>query len=97
MLEVIKVLLGLTGNDKDTLLTVLLEQAKDEAIAYTNNNQLADNIIIQMAIYKYNRLGTEGLGSESYSGMSFNYINDYPDNIVKQLKRYKKLGVITND
>lgn len=94
MLEVIKVLLGLTGNDKDTLLTVLLEQAKDEAIAYTNNATVPDSIIIKMAIYKYNRLGTEGLESESYSGASYTYSTDYPDDIMRVLKLNAKLRTI---
>ena len=90
-------LLGIDDASKDTRLSLLLEQAEDEAIAYTNNNNIADNLIIQMAIYKYNRLGTEGLNSENYSGVSFNYMDDYPENLVKQLRRFKKLGVITND
>lgn len=97
MLEQMKLLLGIGDASEDTRLSLLLEQAKDEAIAYTNNEELAENLIVQMAIYKYNRLGTEGLNSENYSGLSFNYLDDYPANLVKQLRRYKKLGVITND
>ena len=96
MLEKLKLLLGIGDASNDTKLSLLLEQAEDEAIAYTNNEDLAENLIIQMAIYKYNRLGTEGLNSESYSGVRFDYINDYPENIVKQLKRFKKLGVIND-
>ena len=97
MLEKMKLLLGIGDASIDTKLSLLLEQAEDEAIAYTNNENIAENLIIQMALYKYNRLGTEGLNSENYSGVSFNYMSDYPDNLVKQLKRYKKLGVISND
>ena len=97
MLETMKLLLGLDAS-KDSLCQVLIQQALDEAIAYTNNEDVAENLIVQMAIYKYNRLGTEGLNSENYSGVSFNYLNDYPENIVKQLRRFKKLGVVvTND
>ena len=97
MLETMKLLLGLDAS-KDTLLSLLLSQAEDEAKDYTNNENISDNLIVQMAIYKYNRLGTEGLNSENYSGVSFNYLNDYPENIVKQLRRFKKLGVVvTND
>ena len=97
MLETMKLLLGLDAS-KDTLCQVLIQQALDEAIAYTNNEDVAENLIVQMAIYKYNRLGTEGLNSENYSGVSFNYLNDYPETIVKQLRRFKKLGVVvTND
>ena len=89
-----KLLLGIKDASKDTLCQVLIQQALDEAIAYTNNEDVAENLIVQMAIYKYNRLGTEGLNSENYSGVSFNYMSDYPDNLVKQLRRYKKLGVV---
>lgn len=91
-----KLLLGLDAS-KDTLLSLLLSQAEDEAKDYTNNENISENLIVQMAIYKYNRLGTEGLNSENYSGVSFNYMSDYPETIVKQLRRFKKLGVITND
>lgn len=96
MLEEMKLLLGLDAS-KDTLLSLLLSQAEDEAKDYTNNENISENLIVQMAIYKYNRLGTEGLNSENYSGVSFNYMSDYPETIVKQLRRFKKLGVITND
>ena len=96
MLETMKLLLGLDAS-KDTLLSLLLSQAEDEAKDYTNNENISENLIVQMAIYKYNRLGTEGLNSENYSGVSFNYMSDYPETIVKQLRRFKKLGVITND
>ncbi len=95
MLETMKLLLGLDAS-KDTLLQVLLNQAQDEAIDYTNNENVGSSVIIQMAIYKYNRLGTEGLNSENYSGLSFNYMDDYPEPIVRQLKRYKRLGVVIN-
>lgn len=94
MLEIMKVLLGLTGNTKDTLLTVLLEQAKGEAIAYTNNANIPDSIIVKMAIYKYNRLGTEGLESETYSGASYTYSTDYPEDIMRILKLNAKLRTI---
>ena len=97
MLEKMKLLLGIGDASKDTLLSLLLATAEDEAKDYTNNENISENLIVQMAIYKYNRLGTEGLNSENYSGVSFNYMSDYPETIVKQLRRFKKLGVITND
>lgn len=92
-----KLLLGIKDASKDTLCQVLIQQALDEAIDYTNNENVSDNLIVQMAIYKYNRLGTEGLNSENYSGVSFNYLNDYPETIVKQLRRFKKLGVVVSN
>ena len=44
-----------------------------------------------MVVYNYNRIGTEGLNSESYSGTSYNYTTDYPEQILKMLKRYRKI------
>jgi len=93
MLNKIKMLLGITDNSKDELLTLLLESATQEAINYTHNDNLADmgNCICQMVVYSYNRLGTEGVSAEDYSGVSFTYSNDYPESIMRQLKSHRKL------
>lgn len=93
MLEKLKVLLGLTNNEKDNLLTILIEQTTEEAIAYTHNDNFEElcSIILSMCIYHYNRLGSEGLDSEGYSGVSFNYSNDYPEPIIRALKAKRKL------
>ena len=71
MLEKVKLLLGITDNSKDDLLTFLIEQA--------------------IVVYNYNRLGTEGLDSEGYSGVSLNYSADYPEPIIRALKAKRKL------
>ena len=96
MIEKIKLLLGLTNNDKDEVLNILIEQAIDEATLYTHNDCLAelDTSIIQMVVYKYNRLGFEGVDSEGYSGVSFNYSTDYPDSIIRSLRAKRKIRVI---
>ena len=96
MLNKIKIMLGLTSTDKDDLLNLLMEQAEEEAINITHNNDIDElcNTIIQMVLYKYNRISTEGISSESYSGVSFNYTTDYPDAIVRSLKAKRKVQVI---
>ena len=96
MLEKVKLLLGITDNAKDDLLTLLIEQAVEEAIVYTHN-ECVDELntsIIQMVVYKYNRIGTEGVDSEGYSGVSFQYTSDYPDNIMRGLKAKRKAVLI---
>jgi len=96
MLNKIKLLLGLTDTSKDELITLLLESATEEVINYTHNDDLAGmgNCICQMVVYNYNRIGTEGLNSESYSGVNFNYSQSYPEGIMSQLKAHRKLQVI---
>ena len=96
MLEKVKLLLGLTDNTKDDLLTLLIEQAVEEAIVYTHN-ECVDELntsIIQMVVYKYNRIGTEGVDSEGYSGVSFLYTSDYPDNIMRGLRAKRKVVLV---
>ena len=52
MLDNIKTLLGLNDSSKDELLTILLEQAIEEAISYTHNNCLAglESTICRMVV-----------------------------------------------
>lgn len=96
MLEKVKLLLGIADNTKDDLLTLLIEQAVEEAIVYTHN-ECVDELntsIIQMVVYKYNRIGTEGVDSEGYSGVSFQYTSDYPDNIMRGLRAKRKVVLV---
>lgn len=96
MLEKIKLLLGLKDESKDDLLTILIEIAIDEALAYTHNDCVdeLDTSIIQMVVYKYNRIGTEGVNSEDYSGVSFDYATDYPESIMRGLRSKRKVVVL---
>ena len=96
MLEKVKLLLGIADNTKDDLLTLLIEQAVEEAIVYTHN-ECVDELntsIIQMVVYKYKRIGTEGVDSEGYSGVSFQYTSDYPENIMRGLRAKRKVVLV---
>lgn len=96
MLNSIKIILGINDSSKDELLTLLLEQAIDEVINYTHDNCTAglETTICRMVVYNYNRLGTEGVTSENFSGVSYNYSTDYPDNIMRVLKAHRKIRVL---
>lgn len=93
MLEDIKLLLGITSTDKDKLIKLLINLATEDARTISRRQDVTEleGIIIQMVVFNYNRLGTEGLDSESYSGVSYSYSSDYPENILRGLKRYRKL------
>ena len=93
MLENLKMLLNISDNTKDDLLTFLIEQAIEEAMAYTHLDSVDElsTIILRMCVYNYNRLGTEGLDSEGYSGVSFNYSADYPEPIIRAINAKSKL------
>lgn len=95
MLEILQVLIGRT--DKDAILNYLIVQAQCDFKAYCNRTDVpagTDDIIIQMVLVKWNRLGAEGLGSESFSGVSNNYIDGYPANITAALNNYRKMKIL---
>lgn len=96
MLEKLKSLLGISDTSKDTLLLLLIDNAEQEYLSYTHRKEAigVENLLIQMAVYNYNRLGTEGVDSENYSGVSFGYSTDYPESIIRQLKSHRKVVVI---
>lgn len=95
MLEILQVLIGRT--DKDALLNYLISQAQTDFKTYCNRDDVpeaADDVIIQMVLVKYNRLGAEGLNSESFSGVSNSYVDGYPANITAALNNYRKLKLL---
>ena len=92
-IDTLKILLGIAATDKDALLTVIIQQSEKEFLQYTRQTTVpvaADNIIYDMAVIKYNRYKTEGLASQSISGISENYIDGLPDNLIKALNSYRK-------
>ena len=48
----------------------------------------------RIAIIKLNRINTEGLASQSYSGVSESYIDGYPQDILSILNRKRKIKVV---
>ena len=64
-----------------------------EAKDFTHREDVCElqSTIERMVVYNYNRIGTEGLNSESYSGTSYKYTTDYPEQILKMRKRYRKI------
>ena len=97
-MEKLKLLIGIKIDDtsKDALLSILLEQATSELKQYCYREQLpveANNVIIDMAVVQYNLLGTEGLSSQSYSGMNEAYAN-YSPQLIKSMNRYRKVKTL---
>ena len=94
MLQKIKLLLGIADTSKDDLLNLLIDLAKNQVIDYTHNPHclpLLEGTVCDMVVYNYNRMGTEGLSSEGYSGVSFSYSTDYPESILRSLKAHRKV------
>lgn len=96
MLTLLKLYLNITTSDKDTLLNQIItdcissfEQITSNVFDSTNTDM--QSICVQMSICVYNRLGTQGLAGQSYSGMSENYIDGFPRDLYQRIIKYKKL------
>lgn len=97
MVEDIKVMLGDAANNfTDAQIEIALRYAKAEIEAYTNRkvDTELEMIVARVAIIKLNRTNTEGLISQSMSGISENYIDGYPQDILAVLNRKRKLKII---
>lgn len=97
MIEEIKLLLGdAAANYSDELIGLVLKQAMAEVEAYCRRDldYELEMVAQRIAIIKLNRINTEGLASQSYSGVSENYIDGYPADILTALNRKRKIKLI---
>ena len=96
ILSSIKLRPGISVNS-DKLLKDLIEDSIQDVkdfINYSDEEELPCgyiSIVKELVIIKCNRLGTEGLSSQSASGVSENYFDDIPKPLKKKLYRYRKL------
>ena len=97
MLEEIKILLGETANNyTDAQIGLALKLAIAEVEDYTNRDldYSLELVALKIAVIKLNRLGTEGLASQGFSGVSESFIDGYPADIQATLNRKRKIKVI---
>lgn len=97
MIEEIKLLLGdAAGNYSDAQISLCLKLSIAEVEAYCNRSLDVELELMaqRIAIIKLNRLNTEGLASQSFSGVSENYIEGYPADILAVLNRKRKIKTL---
>ena len=78
LLNRIKTLLGVTDNDE--LIYEITELTKSKILNYINETELPNElefVLIELAIQRYNRIGSEGITSESVDGKSVSYDDDF--------------------
>jgi len=97
MIEEIKLLLGeASSNFTDPQIALAYKMALAEVEAYCNRE--ADTILELMAekiaVIKLNRINTEGLTSQSLSGVSESYLDGYPMEIISVLNSQRKIKVV---
>lgn len=91
ILDRVKLRMGISDDSKDALLSEIIDDVKEYVVEYCNRSGIDDipetlnSAIVKMVIIDYNQLGTEGLTSEGYTGVSYSYEPNYPDDIRRQL------------
>lgn len=97
MIDEIRLLLGdAAANFTDAQISLVLKMALLEVEEYCNRDADAAMELIaeKIAIIKLNRINTEGLASQSFSGVSESYIDGYPTDIVAALNRKRKIKIV---
>ena len=97
MIEEIKLLLGdAAANYSEAQINLALKMAISEVEEYCNRELDAalELVAEKIAVIKLNRMNTEGLASQSYSGVSESYIDGYPADILTVLNRKRKIKTL---
>lgn len=97
MIEEIRLLLGdASTNFTDAQISLCLKMALAEVEAYCNRetDPILELMAEKIAVIKLNRMNTEGLSSQSYSGVSENYLDGYPAEILSVLNSKRKIKVV---
>ena len=90
LLERIKRLLDIVGNEHDELLELYVEIAEEEIIDYCGEVAIPENLIAQMVVIKFQRRGTESLSNSNYAGNGETFLQDYPSYILTRIESLKK-------
>ena len=97
MIENIKIMLGdAVSAYTEAQINLCYQMAKTEIESYCLRPLDAELefIAARIALIKLNRINTEGLVSQGYSGVNESYINGYPDDIQKVLNRKRKVKLV---
>lgn len=97
MIDEIKILLGdAASNFTDAQIELCLKLALKEVEAYCRRpvDTELELVAYEITIIKLNRMNTEGLSAQSFSGVSESYIDGYPAHIQTVLNRKRKLKVV---
>ena len=78
LLNRIKTLLGITDNDE--LICEIVEITKSKILNYINQEELPQElefILVEMAVSRFNRIGSEGFASETIENKNITYEDDF--------------------
>ena len=97
MIDNIRLMLGNSAsNYSDAQIDLMYKRAVLEIEAYCKREIDFELSMVaeEIAVIKLNRMGTEGLSNQSYSGVSEGYLNGYPESIMRILNAKRKIKAL---
>ena len=94
MIEEIRLMLGdKAASFSDAQISLALKFASAEVEAYCGRelDGVLELMAEKIAVIKLNRINTEGLASQSFSGVAEAYTDGYPADVVAVLNRKRKV------
>ena len=91
LLNRVKVLLGITNNDNTELLNEIIELTKSKILNYIDKTELPEElefVLVELAIKRFNRIGSEGFTSETVDGKTMSYEESEFEGYEKYLDDY---------
>jgi len=85
------------SNLSDDLLKDFIQDSFNDVSEYINLEDGLEmpigciSIVKDLVVIKVNKIGSEGISSESYEGVSHSYIDGIPKEIKARLRRYRRL------
>lgn len=97
MIDNIRLMLGNSAsNYSDAQIDLMYKRAVLEIEAYCKREIDFELSMVaeEIAVIKLNRMGTEGLSNQSYSGVSEGYIDGYPKHLQQILNAKRKIKAL---
>lgn len=85
------------SNLSDDLLKDFIQDSFSDVSEYINLEDGLEmpigciSIVKDLVVIKVNKIGSEGISSESYEGVNHSYIDGIPKEIKARLRRYRRL------
>lgn len=93
LLNDLKILLDITGTDMDDKLNLILESVTDRLkllVGGVEPTPALNHVIIEVAIIRFNRIGSEGAKSHSVEGESLTYQDSDFDSYKDEIEAFRE-------
>lgn len=92
IVSLVKILLRLSGTEKDTLLDSLLEMAYSVACAMTGRDEIPSALLAKMVCEDYSR--PNGVSGVSLGSAKESYLESYSKDVLAYIKSLRRLKAV---